>query len=106
MKQAPADSATDEIDRLRTEIDRLRALVGPSEQSYIDLQMAVLGARDAAIGAEAELGTMRGHFVALQAEVALAHRDQDWLRQQVMVPIKKFRAKSPTVARVIRRLSR
>lgn len=106
MPQSDADQNIDELTALRAEVQHLRELVGPSEQSYIDLQLAVLGARDAAIGAEAELGNMRGSYQSLGAEVARARRDQEWLNDAIMTPIRKLRTKSPTMARVIRRLSR
>ncbi len=106
MQQTAAQTTKDELAALMAEVQRLRQLVGPSEQSYIDLQLAVLGARDAAIGAEAELGNLRGSYQSLGAEVARARRDQEWLSEQVMTPIRKLRSKSPTLARVVRRLSR
>ena len=106
MPRSDADQNIDELTALRAEVHHLRELVGPSEQSYIDLQLAVLGARDAAIGAEAELGNLRGAYQSLGAEVARARRDQEWLNEQVMGRIRRLRSKSPTMARVVRRLSR
>jgi hypothetical protein len=106
MQKSDDPSTEDELASLRAEVERLRQLVGPSEHSYIDLQLALLGAKDAVIGAEAELGTMRGSYHALGAEVIRARRDQEWLREQVMIPMRKLRSKSPTLAKVVRRLSK
>ena len=74
----------DEIDQLRSEVQRLRALVGPSEESYRKLRLDVLGARDAAIASEAQLGQLRGQIVSLQAEVTRLRRDYLWFRQKVV----------------------
>ncbi|MFK8025764.1 MAG: hypothetical protein AB8G26_17540 [Ilumatobacter sp.] len=64
-----------------TEIDRLRALVGPSETSYAALQ----DDRDAAVAeakaAMAEAGELRGHIVDLSVQLSRARQDQEY--QQV-----------------------
>lgn len=65
------------IDELRAEVERLRALVGPSELSYVELQQDLLAARDAARGAEAEAGVLRGRTVELEVALARARQDQD-----------------------------
>ncbi len=84
---APVDeppTETDEVSELRREVQRLRALVGPSEESYRKLRLDVLGARDAAIAAEAQLGQLRGQIVSLEAEVVRLRRDFLWFRQKVV----------------------
>ena len=48
-------SAEVELEQLRAEVARLRELIGPNEQSYIKLKTDIWGARDAVIGAEAEV---------------------------------------------------
>jgi hypothetical protein len=54
-----ADDLPDTIDGLRDEVLRLRELVGPEEKSYLQLKLDLLGARDHAIGAEAEASRLR-----------------------------------------------
>ncbi len=66
-----------EIAALRAEVAALRALVGPSEESYEKLQLDVLSARDAAKGTESELGTLRGTITELNTQLARARQDQD-----------------------------
>lgn len=96
-----------ELEHLRTEVGRLRALVGPSEESYAKLRLDVLGARDAAIGAEAEVGRLKGRCTALEAEFARLNRDQVWFRQQVVMRLQRLRSKAtPSLGKVVRRLSR
>ena len=83
----PVDSTLSEaheIADLRREVQRLRALVGPSEESYRKLRLDVLGAKDAAIASEAQLGQLRGQIVSLQAEVVRLRRDYLWFRQKVV----------------------
>ena len=68
-------SPADELSRLRNEVQRLQGLIGPSEESYRKLQLDVLGARDAAIAAEAELGYVRGQVVSLETQLFQIRRD-------------------------------
>ncbi len=84
-QHAAADQADEsaEIAALRDEIERLRVLVGPSEQSYDDLRQDVLAARDAARGAEAAAGVLRGQVTELHAELARARQDQDHFQRMV-----------------------
>ncbi len=95
-----------ELESLRAEVRHLRELVGPSEESYAKLRLDVLGARDAAIGAELEAGRIKGRVLALEAEVTRLQRDQTWFRERVVMQIKGVRHKSPTLGKVITRLSR
>ena len=60
----------DDLAALQAEVDRLRQLVGPSEQSYADLRQDLLAARDAAKGAEAAEGVYRGRVNELEAALA------------------------------------
>ncbi len=102
------DLASDHADviALRAEVDRLRALLGPSEESYVKLRLDVLGARDAAIGAEAELGRLKAYCQALEAETVRMKRDHEWLRGQVLNRIRRLRTKTPSFDKVVGRLSR
>ena len=68
-------SPADELTRLRSEVERLQRLIGPSEESYRKLRLDVLGARDAAIAAEAELGYVRGQVVSLETQLFQIRRD-------------------------------
>jgi hypothetical protein len=95
-----------ELQELRAEVVRLRALLGPSEESYAKLRMDLLAARDAAIGAEAELGNLKGYNAALEAEVVRLQRDFVWFREQVVMRLKRLGRRAPSVRRVVSRLSR
>jgi len=66
------------------ELARLRALVGPSEDSYAKLRQDVLGARDAARAAETEAGRLRAQVLVLEADLARARRDFVWFRRFVV----------------------
>lgn len=68
---------------LRAEIDRLRELVGPSEQSYADLRHELLAARDAARGAEATAGSLRGQMAELHVALDRALQDQEHFQKTV-----------------------
>jgi hypothetical protein len=95
-----------EVEHLRAEVDRLRALVGPSEESYVKLRLDVLGARDAAIGAEAEAGRLKGYCQALEAQVARLDRDQIWFREQVVMRMKNLRhTATPSLRKAVSKLS-
>ena len=56
-----------EVAPLRAEVERLRRLVGPCEQSYDDLRSDVLAARDAAKSAEQAAGELRGELTEAYA---------------------------------------
>ena len=72
-----SDHSGDELADLRTEVDRLRSLIGPSERSYVQLREDLLAASDVARGAEAAAGTLRGEVAALHVELVRARQDQD-----------------------------
>jgi len=95
----------DEVVELRAEVDRLRALIGPSEDAYLKLQLDVLGARDAAIAAEAEVGVQRGRNQLIETELARSQRDFIWLREQVVVKAKALRDRGPGLSRVVGRMT-
>ena len=65
-----------EVEALRAEIERLRALLGPTEESYMKLRLDLWAARDLAQGAEAEAGQLRGRVRALEAELVRAMQDK------------------------------
>lgn len=89
----------------RAELERLRELVGPDEKSYAQLRLDVLAARDAAIGAEVELGTVRAYNVALEGEVVRLQRDFVWFRTKVVGRIRSAASGRPWLGAAIRRLS-
>jgi len=66
-----------------TELDRLRALVGPSEVSYEALQSDVIAAQDVARAAVAEAGELSGRMVELEVHLARARQDQDFLQRRI-----------------------
>jgi hypothetical protein len=79
---------TDDPAALQAEVDRLRSLVGPSEQSYDDLRQDLLAARDVARGAEAEAGVLRGQLAELNVELARARQDQEYFQRMVPVGLR------------------
>ena len=88
--RAPVSTET-EVEQLRDEVARLRELIGPDEKSYVQLRTDVWGARDAVIGAEAEMGLLKGQVRSLQAEVARAMKEQQWVKDEVLLRIKSWR---------------
>lgn len=75
----------DDVAALRAEVERLRQLVGPSEQSYDDLCQDLLAARDVAKGAEAAAGVLRGQVVELHVALARARQDQDHFQRMLAI---------------------
>ena len=65
-----------ETEALRAEVERLRTLLGPTEESYMKLRLDLWAARDLAQGAEAEAGQLRGRVRALEAELVRAMQDK------------------------------
>ena len=100
------DSTDDQILALQAEIDRLRKLVGPTEESYQKLRLDVLGARDVAIAAEAELGRLRGEVISLKTHAVRLERDHVWLREQVLRRLAELRIRSLGFRRALDRLIR
>jgi hypothetical protein len=90
-KPASSNNADAEIEQLRAEVDRLRALVGPNEQSYIQLKTEIWSARDAVIGAEAENGLLRGQVKSMHAAVAPTLMINQFLKDEVVLRIKRWR---------------
>src|SRR4051794_32031208 len=86
-----AASTDAELATLRAEVTRLRELIGPNEQSYIKLKTDVWSARDAVIGAEAEVGILRGRVRSLEAELTRALKEQQWFKAEVINRLKSYR---------------
>jgi predicted nucleic acid-binding Zn-ribbon protein len=84
----PASETDDDPARLRAEIDRLRELVGPSEQTYADLRHELLAARDAARGAQATAGSLRGQIAELEVALSRARQDQEHFQKTVFSAIR------------------
>jgi hypothetical protein len=91
------------IPELEAEVERLRSLVGPDEKSYADLQVDLLGARDAAIGARAEVGVLEGRIAMLETEVVRARRDFAWLRPRLVRWIDSIESAASRCRGVVRR---
>ncbi len=70
----PADGP--HVDSRADEIERLQALVGPSEASYRELQAELGNAREAVRAAEAENGRLRGELTELRIDLHRARQDQ------------------------------
>ena len=86
-----AASTDAELATLRAEVARLQELIGPNEQSYIKLRTDVWSARDAVIGAEAEVGILRGRVRSLEAELTRALKEQQWFKAEVINRLKSYR---------------
>jgi archaellum component FlaC len=99
-EESPAPEHPDEeLAALRSEITRLRELVGPSEKSYEDLAQDARGARDAARRSELDAGQMRAQIVELENEVRRWQRDFVWFRD-------RFVRKVPLLGRFAARFRR
>ena len=81
------DAATAAPDDRRSELDRLRELVGPDEQSYADLRDELAHARDAVRDAEAEAGRLRGMITEMRLELHRARQDQFHLQRVALRPV-------------------
>jgi predicted nucleic acid-binding Zn-ribbon protein len=91
-KSSGTPASTDaELESLRAEVARLRELIGPNEQSYVKLKTDVWSARDAVIGAEAEVGILRGRVRSLEAELTRALKEQQWFKAEVINRLKSYR---------------
>lgn len=74
------------------ELERLRALVGPSEESYEALRVDRDQARAAAKEALAETGELRGRIEEMSVQLSRARQDQDvLLRRAEMTPLGQVR---------------
>ena len=96
-------SAEVELEQLRAEVARLRDLVGSSEQSYIKLKTDAWSARDAVIGAEAEVGMLRGRVRSLEAELTRAIKEQQWFKAEIINRLKGYRLLHRRVVSKVRR---
>lgn len=65
------------------ELERLRALVGPSERDYSSLRGDVEQAEAAARAAQREAGELRGELAEMRVQLSRARQDQDLLMRQV-----------------------
>lgn len=90
---------TDDPAAMQAEIERLRDLVGPSEQSYEALRLELFAARDAVRGAEAEVGTLKGTIAELEVALVRARQDQDHFQR---ILFDTLRAGRRRVGRAIR----
>ena len=68
------------------EIERLQALVGPSEASYRELQAELANARDAVKAAEAENGRLRGELTEMRIDLHRARQDQYHVWRVILRP--------------------
>lgn len=84
---APADAT--EIAALRAEVARLRDLVGADEVAYVKLKTELWAARDAAMGAELEAGTLRGRVQSLESALVRATRQSRYLQRLAISPLRK-----------------
>lgn len=69
------------------ELDRLRALVGPSEVSYEQLRADVRRAEEQARAAEHEAGALRGQIEEMSVQLSRARQDQDLLQRRVAMSV-------------------
>lgn len=95
-----------EVAELRGEVARLRDLVGPSEESYLKLKLDLLGARDAAVASESELGRWRGYATSRDAEIVRLRRDYLFFRKQIMNRVRKLKRMTEAASRLMHQLLR
>jgi hypothetical protein len=95
-----------EVAELQAEVARLRELVGPSEDSYRKLQLDLLGARDAAVASESELGRLRGYARSRDAEIARLRRDYLFFRKQILNRVRKLKRVAEAGSRFVHQLLR
>ena len=86
-----SDETVAEIDALRSEVERLRALVGPNEASYQDLLDDVEAAREAAKTAELAAGEARGELHEVRIDLHRARQDQIHVQKAVLAPAIRVR---------------
>lgn len=79
----PANDPADRVDELTAEVERLRALVGPSERSYTEMYEDLLAARDIAKGAEAATGQLRGEISWFAVALERAQQDQEQFQRMI-----------------------
>jgi predicted nucleic acid-binding Zn-ribbon protein len=91
MANPPETSIPNDVDALRAEVERLRALVGPDEASYQQLRVDLWAARDAAFGAEMAAGELRGQVKVLEGEVVRAQRNSKWLKARLKAPLRRIK---------------
>lgn len=84
-------SIPDDVDALRAEVERLRALVGPDEAAYQQLRVDLWSARDAAFGAEMAAGELRGQVKVLEGQLARAERNAKWLKTMLKAPLSRLK---------------
>ena len=88
-RTATTSHDNDELAALRAEVARLRDLVGPDEVGYIKLKTELWAARDAAMGAELEAGTLRGRIQALESALVRATRQSRYLQRLAISPLRR-----------------
>lgn len=88
-RTAAATAADPETAALRAEVARLRDLVGPDEVAYVKLKTELWAARDAAMGAELEAGTLRGRVQSLESALVRATRQSRYLQRLAISPLRK-----------------
>lgn len=65
-----------------SEIEVLRALVGPSETDYLQLRADLEEASSAVMAAEMSAGKLRGELAELSVQLARARQDQDTMQRR------------------------
>ncbi len=88
-RTTPAPAGAPEVAALRAEVARLRDLVGPDEVAYVKLKTELWAARDAAMGAELEAGTLRGRVQSLESALVRATRQSRYLQRLAISPLRK-----------------
>ncbi len=82
-------SPSDRADVTVAELERLRALVGPLEESYEELRVELAEARQAARAAEYEAGRLRGELTAMRVDLHRARQDQYHVRRLLLRPLRR-----------------
>lgn len=84
-------SSADRVDVMAAELERLRALVGPLEESYEDLRVELAEARQAVRIAELDAGRLRGELTAMSVDLHRARQDQYHVRRLLLRPLRALR---------------
>jgi hypothetical protein len=88
----PGDPIGDDRAAPAAEIERLRALVGPNEESYADLQAELEQSSAAVREAELANGRLRAEIVELRVDLRRARQDQYHVWKLVGRPGRLLRA--------------
>ena len=74
----PVNTDGFEVQRLRQELARLQALMGPDERSYEGLVADLSACEQATMIAEQQAGQLRGEIAEVKVQLGRARQEQEW----------------------------